>query len=218
MPVEKVFDSGVAGVCGKAGRCSGQETAQGGGQGTGAAGQSRDLAEELCRFVAEDGLGLEGPGRGRVQQADAQLRLAGGKFGGGGRRSCGSTPLREGLDGRAVRSGRDHEAVRAPVEIPGVPVIRVRRLARVAERRREQEPSAIGVACHADVRIYGGLVPGNRDTGDGSEPAPGDRVGLGFQFFPAILTGQPAVERPKLRPVFAVLGQGGAHGLDGRFG
>jgi len=62
VPVEEVLDGGVAGVREEAGRLLGQERAQGGGQGTGAAGQSRDLAEELCWLTAEHGLALEGTG------------------------------------------------------------------------------------------------------------------------------------------------------------
>ena len=94
-------------------------------------------------------------------------------------------------------------------------MIRVSRLARVAERRDEQETSAIGVACREDVRARGRLVPGNGDTGDGSEPALGDHVGRGFQVLQVFLAGQPATERPELRPLLAVGGEVGAHRFDG---
>jgi len=62
VPVKEVFDSGIAGARGRTGWFTGQETAKGDGQGTGAAGQSRDLAEELCWLLAEYGLGLGGIG------------------------------------------------------------------------------------------------------------------------------------------------------------
>ena len=97
-------------------------------------------------------------------------------------------------------------------------MIRVSRLARVAERRDEQETRTIGIACHEDVGPCGRLVPGNREAGDWSEPESGDHVGLGFQVIQAFLVGQPAAECPELRPLLAVAGQVGAHRFDGRLG
>ena len=97
-------------------------------------------------------------------------------------------------------------------------MIKVSRLARVAERRDEQETRAIRIACHEDVRACGRLVPGNGDAGDGSEPVPGDHVGPGFQVIQAFLVGQPAAECPELRPLPAVAGEVGAHRFDGRLG
>jgi hypothetical protein len=57
VPVEEVFDSGIEGARGGAGWSPGQETAKGGGQGTGAANAAKLRVRAGCQGRSRDCVG-----------------------------------------------------------------------------------------------------------------------------------------------------------------